>query len=812
MEIVAACDDVDSLLAAIERERPDVVVTDIRMPPTGTDEGIQVAARLRETHPDIGVVVLSQYAEPSYVLDLLDSGSDGRGYLLKERVHHRSELLAAIDSVASGGSVIDPKIVDVLVAAKARAEHSPLSQLTGREREVLAEIAAGKSNTAIAESLVLTKRAVEKHINSIFMKLGLAASDDVSKRVKATLLFLAEAEPRDAGRPGRLASPRHTGTRHCDGRAPRLGIHMRRVLPSVLVVLATLLAFLAIFALWANRQLLDTDNWTETSTSVLENQDVQEQLSIFLVDELYTNVDVQARIQEALPPRADVLAGPAAGGLKGLLEDAVDALLDRPLAQDAWEKANRAAHERFLQIVEDEGEAVSTAGGDVVLDLKVLLQQTEERAGIGGRLEEKIPEGAAQLTIMKSDELELAQDIVGAMKAIAVVLLILAFGLFALADLPGSGPAPGNPAGMRHRVHRGRRGCAPGAIARGGLRRRGARQDGVREARRGGDVGHRDVPARGGRDRDHPLRRRLRVRRLDRRAHCLGRQSAPLPGAVSPRAALRLRCVRRDRVRADRMGAHARPAKAALGADSARTAGWGRGGVAPADRPRAPGRQSRRLDAGRFERLTVARRPGRTTLALALPILVFVLFGMARVVAPASALGLVFDQPLVFAAVAVVLSVAGAALLFVRPVELRMAAVLAGETAELSAAEAARLGKLLREVGERAGIDTDRLIVRVQDDPEVNASAGAAHLLFVTTGALALPDEELEGVLAHELGHHRGLHPVLTAVVWWLRLPGAVLAGVYRVLRRSWARSPAGWARSDACSRSPCCCSSWSGR
>ena len=105
---------------------------------------------------------------------------------------------------------------------------------------------------------------------------------------------------------------------------------MRRVLPSVLVVLATLLAFLAIFALWANRQLLDTDNWVETSTSVLENQDVQEQLSIFLVDELYTNVDVQARIQEALPPRADVLAGPAAGGLKGLLEDAVDALLDRP--------------------------------------------------------------------------------------------------------------------------------------------------------------------------------------------------------------------------------------------------------------------------------------------------------------------------------------------------------------------------------------------------------------------------------------------------------------------------------------------------
>ena len=197
VEIVAACEDVDSLLEAIDRERPDVVVTDIRMPPTGTDEGIQVAARLRESHPDIGVVVISQYAEPSYVLDLLDSGSDGRGYLLKERVHRRSELLAAIESVAQGGSVIDPKIVDVLVAAKARVERSPLAQLTGREREVLAEIASGKSNMAIADSLVLTKRAVEKHINSIFMKLGLASSDEVSKRVKATLLFLAEAEPRD---------------------------------------------------------------------------------------------------------------------------------------------------------------------------------------------------------------------------------------------------------------------------------------------------------------------------------------------------------------------------------------------------------------------------------------------------------------------------------------------------------------------------------------------------------------------------------------------------------------------------------------
>jgi DNA-binding NarL/FixJ family response regulator len=194
IDVVAACGDLESLLAAVETDHPDVVLTDIRMPPSKSDEGIQVATRLRESHPEIGVVVLSQYSEPAYVLSLLESGSDRRGYLLKERVHNRGELVSAIDAVAGGGSVIDPKIVEVLVAAKARAERSPLSELTPREREVLAEIAEGKSNTAIAESLVLTKRAVEKHINSIFMKLGLAAADDVSKRVKATLLFLAESD------------------------------------------------------------------------------------------------------------------------------------------------------------------------------------------------------------------------------------------------------------------------------------------------------------------------------------------------------------------------------------------------------------------------------------------------------------------------------------------------------------------------------------------------------------------------------------------------------------------------------------------
>ncbi len=192
LEVVASCHDMGSLLTAVERLSPDVVVTDIRMPPTGTDEGIQIAARLRETHPDVGVVVVSQYSDPQYALTLLESGSDRRAYLLKDRIHDRSQLAWAIRSVAEGGSMIDPKVVETLVAAKARAEQSPLSQLTSREREVLAEIAQGKSNSAIAESLFLTKRAVEKHINSIFMKLGLAGADDISKRVKATLVFLAD--------------------------------------------------------------------------------------------------------------------------------------------------------------------------------------------------------------------------------------------------------------------------------------------------------------------------------------------------------------------------------------------------------------------------------------------------------------------------------------------------------------------------------------------------------------------------------------------------------------------------------------------
>ena len=192
IDVIASCGDASSLLDAVEAQRPDVVVTDIRMPPSGTDEGIRVASLLRVRHPRVGVVVLSQYADPAYVLTLVGDGSDQRAYLLKEHIHDRGQLVGAIESVAHGGSLIDATVVEVLVAARARAERSPLGELTAREREVLAEIAQGKSNAAIAETLVLSKRAVEKHINAIFLKLGLSYAQDVSRRVKAALIYLAD--------------------------------------------------------------------------------------------------------------------------------------------------------------------------------------------------------------------------------------------------------------------------------------------------------------------------------------------------------------------------------------------------------------------------------------------------------------------------------------------------------------------------------------------------------------------------------------------------------------------------------------------
>jgi len=193
VELVASCDDRGSLLEAIETHGPDVVLTDIRMPPTGSDEGIRVANELRATHPEIGVVVLSQFLDSQYALALLDSGADRRAYLLKERVRDISQLLGAIREVAAGGSVIDPKVVEALVAAKSRAEDSPLAELTPRERQILEEMAQGKSNAAIARALVITEHSVEKVIHSIFLKLGLTWQPDINRRVKAVLVYLSES-------------------------------------------------------------------------------------------------------------------------------------------------------------------------------------------------------------------------------------------------------------------------------------------------------------------------------------------------------------------------------------------------------------------------------------------------------------------------------------------------------------------------------------------------------------------------------------------------------------------------------------------
>lgn len=191
IEVVALCDDLPTIDAAVERHRPDVVVTDIRMPPTGGDEGIQLADRLRQQGSEVGVVVLSQYAEPAYALDLFRAGSEGRAYLLKERLSDPDQLARAIREVAAGGSVVDPRIVETLVRGSAGRDDGPIGRLSPREREVLEQIAEGKNNAAVAESLVLSERAVEKHIGSLFAKLGLAEDATTHRRVKAVLMYLA---------------------------------------------------------------------------------------------------------------------------------------------------------------------------------------------------------------------------------------------------------------------------------------------------------------------------------------------------------------------------------------------------------------------------------------------------------------------------------------------------------------------------------------------------------------------------------------------------------------------------------------------
>jgi DNA-binding NarL/FixJ family response regulator len=194
VELVGMAASLEELLEKVEELKPEVVLTDIRMPPTNTTEGIDAAKQIRAEHPEIGVVVLSQYAEEEYAYDLLKDGAAGLGYLLKERVSDLDEVVRALNEVSKGGSVLDPKVVEALVSAKDRMAHSPLLKLTDREREVLENMAQGKNNAAIAKSLFLTERAVEKHINSLFHKLGLSEETDVHRRVMAVLAFLRDSE------------------------------------------------------------------------------------------------------------------------------------------------------------------------------------------------------------------------------------------------------------------------------------------------------------------------------------------------------------------------------------------------------------------------------------------------------------------------------------------------------------------------------------------------------------------------------------------------------------------------------------------
>lgn len=192
IELVAAADSLDSLLAAVDTHGPDAVVTDIRMPPTQTREGIEAAKRIRASHPKTGVLLLSQYVEEAYVRELLEEGARGFGYLLKERVHDVDQVVQALRSVCQGGIVLDPLVVDELITARKRSTGNLLSQLTDREMEVLEQMAQGKTNAAISTALYVSERSVERHINSIFSKLGLSEEEAVHRRVKAVLTYLDE--------------------------------------------------------------------------------------------------------------------------------------------------------------------------------------------------------------------------------------------------------------------------------------------------------------------------------------------------------------------------------------------------------------------------------------------------------------------------------------------------------------------------------------------------------------------------------------------------------------------------------------------
>src|SRR3954452_21659060 len=189
LEVAALAADRDELLAAVREQRPDVVLTDIRMPPTWTTEGVDAARLIRTEDPRVGIVVLSQYAEDAYAVDLLKEGAGGLGYLLKERVSQLDQLVAALRSVAAGDSVIDAKVVEALVARRP-VGGGPLAELAPRELDVLREMATGKSNQGIAQTLFLSERAVEKNINAVFTKLALGHEPDINRRVRAVLTFL----------------------------------------------------------------------------------------------------------------------------------------------------------------------------------------------------------------------------------------------------------------------------------------------------------------------------------------------------------------------------------------------------------------------------------------------------------------------------------------------------------------------------------------------------------------------------------------------------------------------------------------------
>lgn len=191
LEVVADCGDLDELMALVDERRPDVVFTDIRMPPTHSDEGIVAARRIRASHPDTGVIILSQHADPEYALSLFDEGSDRLGYLLKENIANIMELRRAVATVCEGGSPIDAEVINILVGRRS-AKPSPLDELTAREREVLERIAEGLNNAAIAARLAIAEKSVHKHINMIFAKLHLNEESDVHRRVRAVRLWLAE--------------------------------------------------------------------------------------------------------------------------------------------------------------------------------------------------------------------------------------------------------------------------------------------------------------------------------------------------------------------------------------------------------------------------------------------------------------------------------------------------------------------------------------------------------------------------------------------------------------------------------------------